>query len=395
MKVVVVGAAGNQAWGAIWYLLKQQDVSEIVTADIRLDKVKELLTNSGDRRLVAKFIDLNDIDCATKVFKGADVVVNCAYEGYMSDENYMNLEFKATKAALEAGINYIGIGGAPPVPEQLELDYEFKNKGILAILGAGALTGLSQVMTAYAIDKLDRTDSVEIKCGGRDLVSPEEHSRPFLPFTSENRTVANVLRWRTAVDSVSWENGQLHYDAPRARPEVFSFKEPVGAVTIAQTPGAAVISLSRSFPTIKHISFKTGLDPDIEKKINFLYRLGFFDKKPIDVQGKKVSPWEVFMTMVEHLPPETKPADIRTETRVIVKGEKAGKEVEYNMSWTRITSDGLKGRIVPSSGLCAAIAAGMLGRGRTKGKGVLMPEVCIPPTVKGILYCACQMVAGL
>jgi len=379
MKVVVTGAAGRQAWGALWYLLKQKDVAEIVAADIQLDKIKDIVESSGDKRLVAKFIDLNDIEGAAKVFKGARVVINCAYEGYITDENYVNLELAATKAALEAGVNYTGLGGAPPVPEQLELDNEFKKKEILAILGTGALTGLSQIMAAYAIKRLDSTDSVEIKCGGRDLIPPEEHSRPFLSWTSENRTIANIFRWRTIVDSVSWEKGKLHYDPPRANPEVFVFKEPIGAMTVAQTPGASVVSLSRSFPGIRHISFKTGIDPDFEKKVNFLRDLGFFSKKPIDVQGKMVSPWGVLMTLVDQLPPETKPTDIRTETRVIVKGKEGGKEVEYNVSWTRISSDGHRGHIVPPSGLCGAIAAVMLCQGKTEIKGVSTPELCFLP----------------
>ena len=62
-----------------------------------------------------------------------------------------------------------------------------------------------------------------------------------------------------------------------------------------------------------------------------------------------------------------------------MRGEEAGKKVEYTLSWVKIRPDGLKENIVPSSGLVAAMAAMMLVRGQTKGTGVLMPEVCIPP----------------
>jgi len=92
-----------------------------------------------------------------------------------------------------------------------------------------------------------------------------------------------------------------------------------------------------------------------------------------------VLPWEVLMALIERLPPETEPGDVRSEKIVIVRGEEDGKEVEYTLSWARTDPTGLREQIVPSSGLCAAIAAVMLARGKTKGKGVLMPEVCIPP----------------
>ena len=372
MKVVVAGAAGKQGRGAFWYLLKQKDISQIVAADIRLDKVKELVTSLGDRRLVAKFINLSDIEAAAEVFMGADVVVNCAYEGCSIEEKYINLELAATKAALEAGVNYTGLGGAPPAPEQLALSEEFERKGTLAILGMGSAPGLIQIMAAYAINKLDRVDSVDMMSGCRDLVPPEEHSRP-LAWTSEDRAMAILYRWRTITDSVSYQDGKLHYHPPRANPEVFEFREPIGAVPIAQTPGSPVICLSRSFPNIKRISFKTGGGPDLETKVNFLHDLGFFVEKPINVQGQMILPWEVLMTLVEQLPAETKPADVRWETRAIVRGEEDGKEVEYTIS-------SLSREVqVARAGLCTAIAAVMLCREQTKGKGVLMPELCIPP----------------
>lgn len=52
MKVVVAGATGKQGRGALWYLLKQKDVSQIVAAARRVDRVKELVARLGDERLM-------------------------------------------------------------------------------------------------------------------------------------------------------------------------------------------------------------------------------------------------------------------------------------------------------------------------------------------------------
>jgi len=369
MKLVVAGGTGRQGRGAIWYLLKQKDVAQIVVGARRLDKVKELVAGLGDKRLVAKFLDVHDIGNATEVFKGADVIVNCVYEGYRTDENYADLKLTTTEAALEAGVNYTELGGGPSAPEQLALSDEFKKKELLAIPGVGALTGLIQIMAAYGINKLARSDSIDAKSGGRDLVSPEEHSQPLAWGSS----LGGATRFRYSVNSIYYEDGKLHYGPPRDKPEVFKFREPIGAVTIAQTPNAAVISLSRSFPDLKYISVKTGEDPDFCTKVIFFRGLGFFGKNPLNVQGQMVLPWEVLSALVEQLAPETKPADIRWETRVVVRGEKNGSEVEYHISSLS------KEEKVARAGLRVAIAAVMVGRGQTKGKGVLMPEACIPP----------------
>ncbi|UCG63550.1 MAG: hypothetical protein JSW12_12785, partial [Deltaproteobacteria bacterium] len=55
------------------------------------------------------------------------------------------------------------------------------------------------------------------------------------------------------------------------------------------------------------------------------------------------------------------------------------KKVEYTLSWTRINPDRPREDVVPSSGLCAAIAGVMMARGQIKATGVLMPEQCISP----------------
>jgi len=387
MKVIVTGGTGKQGQGALWCLLKQKDIAQIVVAARGVKGAEELIAALGDKRLVAKFIDLANIDGAAKVLQGADVVVNCAYDGKITDDNYVNLDLMATKAALEAGVNYTNVSGSPVTPGHLALHNQFERKKILAILGMGSLTGFMQVMAAYAINKLNSTHSVDIRYGERDLVPPEEHSRPIawgVRKEGTRKTDAAYVglgstRFRYGAASVSYEDGTLRHDPPRGNPEVFEFREPIGALTVAQVTGAAVTSLSRSFPEVRHISSKTGGDPDFEAKIGFLRDLGFFGKEPINVQGHMILPWEVLMPLLEQLPPETNPADIRSEARVIVKGSEAGNEVEYTLSWLRVNPNALKEHIVPASGLCAAIAAMMIGRGQIKAKGVLMPEVCIPP----------------
>lgn len=380
MKVVVTGAAGMMSLSALLYLLEQEDVSQVVAADIQEDKLKERVTALGDKRLVARFIDLADVKGSAKVFKGNDIVINCAYQGYITDKEFVDYELLTAKAALEAGANYICLGGAPPTPELLSpaLSAEFEKRGLLAIPGMGAAPGSTEIMATYAINRLDRTETVDMFSVYYDLVPAEEHSRPLAPGHS-----MGGFRFIYCVDSAIYEDGEVQYFPPRSHPETVVFKEPIGPLTVASTPSAAAIALSRCFPDIRRITYRMGVDP----KMIFLRDLGLFNNEPINVQGQMVSPWEVLMTLIRQLAPETKkPPDIVHEQRAIVKGEAAGKKVKYDISarpgpgpWKKFLEKGGVPGTSPTTGVCIAVTAMMLCRGQTKGKGVLPPALCIPP----------------
>ena len=371
MQIVVAGAAGWQGRGALWYLLNHTDISHIIAADLPGRRLDGLATQFKGPRVQTRGLNLLDIDGSAGMFRGAAVVLNCAYEGYPTDIPYHNLELAATRAALDADVNYVGLGGAPVAPEQLALGDEFKSKGRLAILEMGVAPGLTQIMAAYAIQRLDRTNRVDIYSGARDLVVPEEHTRP-LPWFLEDRAMACLYRWRANAESISYDDGELRYAPPRAHPEVFSFRDPVGPLSVTQTPGGAVTSLAHSFPEIRHIGRKTSEDPDFEWKSNVLSGLGIFSSKPLQVGDQQLQAWDVLMALLDRLPTERKPSDVRWETRVIVAGERDGKAVEYQFSSVAKTTQ------VGRAGLCGAIAAAMLARGEIQGTGIQMPEQCIP-----------------
>jgi len=378
MKIVVVGAAGMVSLSTLLYLADQNDISQIIAADIQEEKLKERLKKIGDDRLVARFIDLTDIKGSTDVFKGSQIVVNCAYQGYVTDKVFVDYELLAAEAALQAGANYICLGGAPPTPEFMSPAFsdEFNKKGLVAIQGMGASPGLTEVVAAYAINRMDKAESVEMFSVYKDLIPPEEHSRPL----SLGHTLGGYVSIYT-LDTVMYEDGKVKYFPPRSNRETLNFK--AGPITVALTQGSSAIALFKSFPEIKNISYKTNLDP----KLIFLRDLGFFSHNQINVEGQEVSPWEVLMTLIRKLPPETrKNPDIVHEQRVIVRGEKDGRKVEYDIS--NVTSCGLMNRFLkiggipgtsPTTGIAIAVAAMMMARGQVKGTGILTPAQCIPP----------------
>jgi lysine 6-dehydrogenase len=378
MKVAVTGASGIQGMSAMIYLLEQEDVERVFVSDnFHLERLKDRVSRLNDKRLVMGQLDCSDQKKAYEAFKGYDVVINCAY----TPGSYL----AATKAALEAGANYLDLTSMGEQPLQHQLHDEFKKKGLTAILDMGTAPGLSNIMAVYCMNKLDKTDSIDYYWGIADVVAPEEHTRPLYWGFGFDGIMSLIAR-----PSLIYEDGQLRELEPRARPILYRFKDPIGDLMVAGLPHPEPRMLSQSFPDagFKHIMFREGFDADSSWKYHFLRDLGFNSNRtdPIDVNGIKVKPFDVLVALLEQLPPEgKKPAHIISEGNCVVQGWKDGQRVEMKVMirtapdsemHKRYTSKGAFGSY--RTGICAAMAGVMLGRDLIEKKGVYEPELCVP-----------------
>ena len=376
MKVALTGGSGLQGMSALIYLLEQEDVKEIQISDrYQLDRLKERVDRLQDGRIVMRSMDCTDEKTAASAFKGYDVVVNCAFTP--------GAFLKTMKAALRAGAHYLDLVSAGEEEQQLALGGEFERAGVTGIVDMGTAPGLSNVMAVYCMNKLDRTESIDYKWAVVDVVPPEEHTRPlYWGYGIEG------IMYLVSAPSWVYEDGQVKHVEPRARPEVFRFKDPVGDQVIMGFPHPEPKMLAESFPNagFKHIMYRQAFDPDSERKYCFLRDLGFHRLDPIDVKGVKVAPFDVLRTLLDQLPPEKKkPAHIISEGNCIVQGWKDGRKMEVRLMirtspesemHKRYTAKGAFGSY--RTGICGAMAGVMLGRGLIEKKGVYPPELCVP-----------------
>jgi lysine 6-dehydrogenase len=375
LRIAVTGASGIQAMSAMIYLLEQNDVEEIFVSDIfHLERLKERVDRLNDNRLVMRELDCTDQESTAKAFKGYNVIINCA----TTKGRYLS----TTKAALEAGANYLDLVSGEE-QQQLALSYEFEKKGITCIIDMGAAPGLSNIMAVYCMNRLDKTDSIDYKWAVVDVCPPEEHTRPLYWGYGFEGIMSLFSR-----PSLVYEDGRLQELEPRARPEIFRFKNPIGDQVIMGFPHPEPRMLSESFPHagFKHIMYRQAFDPDSEKKYCFLRDLGLAKRDPIEVKGVKVVPFDVLWTLLEQLPPEKKkPAHIISEGNCFARGWKNGKQVEVRLMVRtspdskmhhRYTSKGAFGSY--RTGICGAIAGVLLGRGLIEKKGSFPPELCVP-----------------
>jgi saccharopine dehydrogenase (NAD+, L-lysine-forming) len=372
MKIVVTGGAGAMAFPAIIYCLEQNDVEQIVVTDIEKKTLDQRVAQLNDSRVRGEVLNVMDIKSSARVFKGADVVLNAASRTTC---------LAATEAALEAGVNYTDLSGSEH-EKQLALNPKFHEKGITAVLCMGTGPGMSNIMAAYAVEKLDRVDSIEIKDVLANMVPHEEHSRP--------------LYWGFAIEGIIdefykeapvMEDGEIKLYPARSFTETVAFKPPVGLSQVAVTAHSEVYMFARAFKEkgLKRASWKIGFEPEFEAKMRFLCSLGFGNPEPIQVDGQRVSPRAVLLALLKNQPPETKKQpDFRGHMLVVTKGEEAGKKVEYTLTEyaTAALTERMQKKGVFSSyrtGVYAGIGAMMLARGQIKKKGVFYPDISVPP----------------
>ena len=380
MKIVVVGGAGLMGPAVIADLLEQKDVSQIVVADIKEEIIKERVAILGDERLTPVLLDLSDEQSAATLFRSAAAVANIASYAYC---------VPATRAALEAGVNYLDLGAlsGPESESQLALSDEFKQKGITAILGMGGAPGMVNVLSRYIVNKLDSVESIEIRDYDYDTVPDEEHSRPLYASYSIDTVIDEF-----SAPSLYFDNGELREVPPRSYPEVFRFSPPVGDFSIATSAHPEPATLSQTFKNkgIKHVSWKLGFMPHYEERLKFVCALGLASREPINVQGQMVSPRAVLMALLKNLPLEKKKApDFYNEVVITVKGVETGEKVEYTINEIPSPATDAKEKSIykrlkifptaPRTGTFASIVTLMLARGQIEQKGVFLPEEIVPP----------------
>src|SRR4029453_14864574 len=85
------------------------------------------------------------------------------------------------RGCLEAGCHYLDLGGLYHVTaQQLELDGEFRDAGLLGLLGTGSSPGKTNVMGVRAVRELGhKPRSVDVIAAGRDLDPPDGFSVPY------------------------------------------------------------------------------------------------------------------------------------------------------------------------------------------------------------------------
>jgi len=381
-KVLIVGA-GAQGAPCASILARDKDISEVVLGDIDLDLANRVKNKIRSDKITTVKVDAGKIEELERAAKGVDAVINLTLPQF--NANIM-------KVALKNGAQYVDAAMDYPLIAQLtkkgplEIGNEFKEAGLTALIGCGASPGVSNVLVRYACDKLDRVDSVRIRCSGKISKKPKDIISAWDPGWSPKTALTDY-----AEEPIVFEDGEYKRYPPFSGREEYDFS-PFGKVLLSYHLHEEAAMLPRFIGKgVKYCDFKYPVDIQAGN----LIALGFSSPEPIDVKGIKVSPLDVLVKLVRSpgdsffTEEETvrSPIDFAKIMVIKVNGVKSGEDVECTISYPYLlfatAEERLEvfrkfGTINIYVALPAIVGAEMCVQGEAD-KGVIGPE-CLNPT---------------
>jgi len=370
LKISVIGS-GVQGAAIASILVKAQDVSEIVSADIDLARTKRVAESLKSDKVRTQRVDANKVDDLSRVTKGSDAVINATLPRF--NLNIMN-------AALKNRVYYVDLATDFPenlLPKEFALSAEWEKAELTAVINQGG-PFVMNVFARYVADQLDRVDEIRLRFGWKP--PPSEDLVPtWSPIWCPE---VALLEW--ASEPVIYENGKFKRVPTFSGIEEYPFPDPLGPLTLCFIDYEPVWTLPRFIEKgIKYVDCK--ISPDM--MAGALIKMGFASGEPIQVKDVKVAPRDVLLALTPS-PSELDYSrrklqaeeDVHGCYLVEVHGEKAGQKLVHTVYRTTSATETQKkyGTFWAGVAVPAVVTATMLARGDIKRKGVIPPESLEP-----------------
>jgi saccharopine dehydrogenase (NAD+, L-lysine-forming) len=366
VDVLILGGYGAMAQSTVPDLLASPGVNRVGIGGRSEPKAKAFAAAQRDDRAVPVGIDARDSSSLVRQLKHWDCVIH---------SSWYDLNVPVMEAAIEAGIHYCDLGGLyHQTLRQLKLDARARDAGVTCVLGIGSTPGTMNVMGAYGASKLDKVHKVLLRSSGA-VVSGGEAGTFVPPYAI-----------RTIFDEFSMEAPILRKGKIRLVPalsglERSEFMPPVGVVEGYYTIHSELATMPRTIGKgVQEMDFIVAFPREFRQTIETLVRLGLASRKEISVEGTTVRPYDVTSTAIDGLPKPKEPELDVDIQRCVLIGERGGTPATLRYEAVTWPHKGwnLGGGVV-DTGVPPSIAAQWMVRGRTKGPGVLPPELAFDP----------------
>jgi saccharopine dehydrogenase-like NADP-dependent oxidoreductase len=284
VRVLVVGTGGvGSAVAPI--AARRRFFERMVFADLDPARPRALVERLGDARFAAAQVDASDADAIAALVRSerCDTVLNAA------DPRFNPPIFEA---ALATGCTYLDMAmtlsdrnGTKLGDLQFARDEEWRERGLLALVGIGVEPGLSDVFARYAADHLfSEIDEIGVR-DGADLVVD---GYAFAPTFSIWTTIEECLN-----PPVIWERERGWYTTePFSEPEMFEFPEGIGPIECVNVEHEEVLLVPRVIDC-NRVTFKYGLGQEFIDVLKTLHKLNLDSTEPVSVRGVEVAPRDV------------------------------------------------------------------------------------------------------
>ena len=343
-------------------LARTSDFEEIVIADADLERAQALAAELGDGRVRAIQADANDEAALTEKLHGFDVVANCTT---------YHFGLIVTRAAINARVNYLDLGGLYNTPRQLELDQEARTAGVTVCLGCGATPGVTNLMARSAADELDRVDEVHIAFASFRSIAPS----PGLLDTVLDEFSAGGRRF-------FWREGEFIEVPAFSGAKQVRFAHPVGEIETFYVPHSETHTIHRFLGKgVKLVDVRGTWDPRIMRALRVFADLGLTGQQEIQLNGQAIPARQFVRThILEHAADFGGDGEWAFFLNVQVLGQRDGNSVKLEyVSRHPPRAEWGTNATARMTGIPASIAAQKLARGEVQRTGVMAPEACFDP----------------
>ena len=360
-------------------LTRLPEVESIIVADLSLSRAEMVAANLRDPRVRAISVDARDMEAVYRA-----IPQNCAIVIHAGIPRF---NLSVMEACLHRGVHYMDMAADGPVElpglvtvqrQIREFDQQFKEAGLLALLGIGVDPGVTNILARWASDHLASIDEIVVYDGDNSMLKASyAFALPFSPDTSIEECLQPPL---------SYLNGSFRTGtALDTGIEVFEFPAPVGALTVRCVSHEEAGTLPIFLPNKELIrcEFKYALPEEYINILRVLKTLGLDSEEAIEINGMKVVPRQVVTAL---LPTPTDLAHAFEGTSCVgtwVHGQNyEGDIVEwylYTMGNHATSWKDMEANVtVWQAGLPSVIATQLLFSGDIPERGALVPEKLNP-----------------
>ncbi|HSJ25962.1 MAG TPA: saccharopine dehydrogenase C-terminal domain-containing protein [Longimicrobiales bacterium] len=364
MRMLVMGA-GLQGSACAYDLLQNDEVEQVVLADVKVDGLPAFLDRyRGDTRLRVVQVDAKN-----------EVQVRAAMKGQAACMNalpyYFNLGIATV--AVDEGLHYCDLGGNTAIVfEQLKLDDAARAAGVSVIPDCGLAPGMVNILAEAGIREMDEPEAVYIKVGGlpQDPQPPLNYQIVY--------SLHGVLDYYTTLSWVLREGEPQQVDA-LSEIEAAEFPAPVGTLEAFHTAGGLSTMPWTYEGKLRTMEYKTLRYPGHADTMRAIRDLGLLDLEPVRVGDAEVVPRDLFIATVE---PKLRRPDARdlVALRVEAEGQKDGRphRVRFDLVDFHDESTGITA-MERTTGFSLSITGQMQARGQVSRQGVATPDQAVPP----------------
>ena len=368
MKFCVLGGAGHVGSGIVRELSRNAPGTEIVVADINLEKAGRV---AREVKGTPVKVDASDAEGIREAVKGSDVVLSAIGP-------YYRFGSEVLKAVIRAGVNFVDVDDDYDATRKcLGMTGDAEEAGITAVIGLGATPGITNILARYGADKMERVDAVNT----------------YWAWTSLDPTIgpAIIAHYFHASDGmIPTYRGGDWVDVPAlSDAEIVEFPEPLGCVEVRNVGHPEPVTIPR-YIKVERVTNKGTVWPSmIAEMTKYFSMIGLTSLKKVLLGEHEIAVRDVMVKLVEHLP-EIVPAETMMGVIQEVVGKYGEKFALYGVGIaTRITGEAGGGKeevfygvteasAVKATALPAALGAIMMAEGKIKKLGVHAPEGVVP-----------------